>query len=334
MARFLAIEWDEYEVRAVEADIGNGRSAVHRVLRAALPRHEGSPTVADVSAALRSAFGADAKVPKEAVLVVPREALLVKALTLPLAPPEELPTMVRYQMVRELNLSLEGAALDFVPLPGSAAMDQQQVLAAALPADALARHHDVARQLGVHPTAMPPRPLAVAELLRAEHSGKSDRVASPPSDDAVLVIDFSTTSAELTVLVSGQVAFTRSHRFSEPVLDAAFPAAVVARETRRTLAALPSHFPNHPVGRVVILGDPAGQAALAQAVSEQAELPVEVVDPFQRASVAGNVDLPAGARGRFGALMGAVLGQASGRKPAMDFLNPRQPPVRRSRRKL
>ena len=328
MSRLLAIEWDDCEVRYIEADVDGPQVRPLRMVAARLPRHEASSSVAEVAAVLRSALGADAKLPKNAVLVVPREAMLVKQLALPAAPPDELPDMVRFQMLRELNTPLDEAALDFAPLPGSTSLEQQ-VLAAVLPAAALARQRDLAGELGVRPIALPPRPICVAELVRDE---TSDRVTS------VLLIDFTATAIEFTVLVEGQIAFTRSHRLSEPLADRVIPADVLSREARRTLMALRTHFPHHAVSSIRLLGDPANDRCLAEAVSAQTDLPAEVVDPFGAfasppPSHAGP-DVPAVERGRFAALIGALCAQARRRTLAMDFLNPKRPPVRRSRRKL
>lgn len=329
MSRLLAIEWDDCEVRYLDADVGGGRVTLHRVAALRLPHAEGSPGIAEVAAAVRADLGSGSKLPKDAVMVVSREALLVKPLGLPAAPTDELPDLVRFQMVREVSDSLDDAALDFATIPAPPSAGQQQVLAAVLPAEALARYQTLAHELGIRPVALPARPFSVAELVRETAADETT---------ATLLIDFTATAIEFTVLVAGQVVYTRSHRLSEPLSSKGVPADVLSRETRRTLAAVGSLFPDFAVQRIRLFGDPTGSRSLLEALSKQTGLAVDVVDPFQSlASSPGGektAELPAGAQGRFAALVGALTAQAETRSPAMDFLNPKKPPVRRSRRKL
>lgn len=350
MARRLAIEWDDHEVRVMEAEASGGRLAAPRVSAISLAAHEGPTRVADVVAALRSGLGTDDRHAKDAVIVVSRDAMQVKQITLPAAPTEELPNMVRFQMVRELNSPLDGAALDFAVLPTSRAADQPlELFVAAVSAEAMREHQSVAEGLGLRSVAMPPRPVAVAELARAI-AATGDRAPSAGTEtqptgegvaaskrEALLVIDFTTTAAEMTVLVDGQIVFARSHRWSEPVLEEGVPASVVARETLRTITAFQSHLPEYAVQRVVIFGEGQHHRPVATAISKQVGLNATIVDPLQALGISqplGATPLTPAARGRFAALAGALLAQAQGSKYRLDFLNPKQPPVRRSRKKL
>ena len=60
-----------------------------------------------------------------------RDQVQMKLLSLPPAPPEELPDLVRFQAEREFTALGDDAALDFIPLAGDATT-QHQVLAVAL----------------------------------------------------------------------------------------------------------------------------------------------------------------------------------------------------------
>ena len=81
---------------------------------------------------------------------VGRDNVQVQLLTLPPAPADELPDMVRFQAERDFTALGNEAALDFVPVSGDA-QTPNQVLAVALNSIGVVEARDVCEAIGVEP---------------------------------------------------------------------------------------------------------------------------------------------------------------------------------------
>ena len=106
---------------------------------------------------------------------VGRDHVQMKLLTLPPAPADELPDLVRFQAEREFTALGTEAALDFIPLAGDA-QTPHQVLAVALSPAGLAEAREVCQLLDVEPDRIVLRACAAAALV--------DRAGVMPADSS------------------------------------------------------------------------------------------------------------------------------------------------------
>ncbi|MEX2559658.1 MAG: hypothetical protein WD403_07070, partial [Pirellulales bacterium] len=133
MPRLLALEWDSREVRFAVALAKAGQSVIEHAFAVPLPaRLEGQASLGDTRTAesIGQALASLRLGRAETLVAVGRASIELKQLTLPPAPADELPDMVRFQAMREFTSLAEGWPLDFLPL-GAGTDGPRQVLAAA-----------------------------------------------------------------------------------------------------------------------------------------------------------------------------------------------------------
>jgi Tfp pilus assembly protein PilN len=254
------------------------------------------------------------------LVAVGRANIELRVLTLPPAPAEELPDMVRFQALKQFSTMGENWPLDYVPLEGVA--ENNSVLAAAIAPDVVDHIRTVCGQIKVEPKRLVLRPFAAASLWRRRSEDRR----------CTLMVDMLADEADLTVLTGGQVVFTRTVRLALGGDDELSRSLI--GEIRRTIAAAQNQLAGQRVERVVFCGDNEAQAPLRAQVSQNLSLDVEYFDPFSGLEFASG----AAARmpehpGRYAPLLGIVLDAAAGDRPAIDFLDPRRRPAPVSHRR-
>ena len=315
MPRILAIDWDRLEARALLLHAGATGSAVAGAWTASLSSVEGTVLSArEIGSRLAAAMGSAASGNVTTLVGVGRDQVQMVLLSLPPAPPEELPELVRFQAEREFTSLGDDAALDYIPLSGDATTPHQ-VLAAALAGAGLAEVRELCQAIGLEPERITLRATAAASFVARRLGAGSSEVS--------LVVNRLTDEADLTVLVGDQVVLVRTVRLSDST-ESAGRARALAGEIRRTIAAVRQQLGERIVGRVILCGN-ASEAADVATLATDLGLPVEMFDVAENApSGLARTGVPPGSLARFGALMGMALGEADGREPVVDFLHVRR----------
>lgn len=268
------------------------------------------------------------------VFAVPRGEVVLKRISFPPGPSRaDLPGMVRLQMVRQLTVSPENAAIDFVPLRGRGGIEVPEagtsmaraarapegstaVLAGALQGDRLAWRQAVARAAGGTLRRVALRSAGAAALL-AE--------AAQRRGGSTLGIALGSGSTEFVVVEDGQLVFARATDLFRPdkAEDVDAFAQKVAVEAKRTWMSYRVAPETSEIEAVVVLGADEAARLVAERCREALELPSEATDypPF--------VEAPAGMspadRTVMAPLVGLLAEPVIGRA-TMDFANPRQAP--------
>ncbi len=320
MPKLLALEWNSHEVRVVAAQTrGGGGLVVDEMF--AVPLEEDANVGASIAAAL-----SEHKVGKAPVLVaLGRASVELKELTLPPAPDEELPEMVRFQSLREFNALGEEWPLDYYPLhdePG----EQRHVLAAAVAPNVVQAVRDACSASGLELTRLLLRPCASSALfLQCERTGDYQ---------ARLLIDLLSDEANLTVLVDDTVVFMRTARLPRDMLAHTEECKPLVLEARRTLAAANNQLGGRKVEAVYIMGCSPEHQALLEHMRQDLKLPGEAVDPLAGIELSKRLARnPAEHPPQFAPLLGALMQEAGETAPALDFINPRKPPEPPSNRR-
>src|SRR3954464_1780639 len=148
MPRILAIDWDRHEVRAVLISAGPTGMSVAGAWAASLTTADPAGLSGkQIGGRLAAAMGGGVSGKVTTLVGVGRDNVQMKLMTLPPAPLDELPEMVRFQAEREFTALGTEAALDFIPLAGDA-QTPNQVLALALSPAGMAEARDVCEALG------------------------------------------------------------------------------------------------------------------------------------------------------------------------------------------
>ncbi len=315
MPRILAIDWDRLEARALLVHAGPTGASVVGAWTASLASADAAASTARaIGARLGAVIGGAASANATTLVGVGREQVQMVLLSLPPAPPEELPDLVRFQAEREFTSLGAEAALDYIPLSGDATTPHQ-VLAAALTATGIAEVRQLCEAVGVEPDRITLRATAAAMFV-ARRIGAGESEVS-------LVVNRLTDETDLTVLVGDQVVLVRTVRLPDPG-EVAGRARALAGEIRRTIAAVRQQLGEQQVSRVILCGI-AAEAGGATSLASDLGLSVEVFDVAANAPAGlAKTGVPAESLARFAAVMGMALGEADRRPPVVDFLNVRR----------
>lgn len=328
MARLLALEWNDSEARLAVAASRGDRVVFEQAFSVSLrpAGAEAAPSEVNIGQKIATAMAARGVGRLDTLVAVGRSSIELRQLSLPPAPDDELPELVRFQAMREFNALDERWLLDFVPI--DEAPDQpRSVLAAAVDPDLVAQLEGTCRTAGLKPRRMILRPCAAASLLcRAQVSARMQ---------VRLLVDLLGDEADLTAMIDRKVIFLRTARVPGDPLSRPEAASALLAEVRRTMAAVQNRLDGRRVATIVLCGAGAEHEALARHLDQQLGTPTELFDPFRGLELGG--DLQGGLPdhpGRFAPLLGMLLDEFHQTPHAVDFLHPRRPPPPPSRRNV
>jgi Tfp pilus assembly PilM family ATPase len=317
MPQLLALEWNGTEARLVLASGRGDQVVIEQAFAVDMrPRREDSekPEV-DIGARLVSALGARHIGKVDTLVAIGRTNIELRQLSLPPAPDEELPDLVRFQAMREFNELADDWLLDYVPLNDSPD-EPRNVLAAAVGPDLVAQIHQTCEKAGLKPKRLVLRACAAAELLSLMQAQRQSELR--------LLVDLLSDEADLTVIADGRVVFMRTTRLGGDPPQA----QVLFGEIRRTMAAVQNQLAGRKVESIVLCGSGLELSELARRIHVELEVPTELFDPFANLQLGRELqnDLP-DHPGRFTPLLGMLMTEFARRPHAVDFLHPRQRPA-------
>jgi hypothetical protein len=315
MPRILAIDWDRHEVRALLMASGPTGTSVAGAWAAPLATQDPAGLSAkQIGGRLAAAMSQPLEGKVTTIVSAGRDQVQMKLLSLPPAPLEELPDLVRFQAEREFTTLGENAALDFIPLSGDAE-NQHQVLAVALSPAGMTEVRELCQGLDLEPDRI---------VLRACAAGAAaNRAGVIAADKIALVVNPLTDEADLTVQSGEQVHLMRTVRLPEPTQVEGRQRALVG-EIRRTVAAARQQLTDRPVELVVLCGN-ASAPDSASGLADELDIPVVLFDATEGAPAGtASQGVPPESLARFAAVLGMALTEADRRPPIFDFANVRR----------
>jgi len=320
MSQLLALEWNGREARLVVAALRGDEAVIEEAFSVGLEPRQASEELLDVDVGERiaSALAARGIGRIDTVVAVGRSNIELRQLSLPPAPEEELPDMVRFQAMREFNELDENWLLDFVPISESSE-GPQSVLAAAIDPGTVKQIEQTCQTAHLKPRRLILRPCAAASLLGRSPTAETSR--------PTLLVDLLSDEADLTVMIDRKVIFLRTTRLSGDPLEDAKHLPSLLGEVRRTIAAAQNQLGGRRIESIVLCGRDEQHAALGNLIEAQLSIPTELFDPFEGLSLGRRVqrELPEHP-GRFAPLLGMALAELEETPHAIDFLHPRRPP--------
>ena len=316
MPQILALEYNDREARIVVASSRGESVVIEQAFCTELrsSSSEEDPEV-DVGQRIATALSAHGVGRIDTLVAVGRSSIELRQLSLPPAPEEELPEMVRFQAMREFNELDDQWLLDFV-LIGDPTEAGLNVLAAAIGPEQVEQVENTCRTAGLKPRRLVLRPFAAASLLSRVPGGAPDRPR--------LLVDLLNDEVDLTVMIGPRVIFLRTARMGgDPLRDDGQRQALLG-EIRRTIAATQSQLGGQRVESVVLCGTNEEHAALAETIKRNLGISTELFGPFDGRNLSRRLqkalpDHP----GRFAPLLGMALAELEGTGHAVDFLHPR-----------
>jgi Tfp pilus assembly PilM family ATPase/Tfp pilus assembly protein PilN len=317
MPRLVAIEWDASEARVVAGMSSGSTVSVEQAFIVPFSMRVDAPplTPAEIGARLGAALAERGLSKLDALVAVGRSSIELRLLTVPPAPKDELPDLVRFQAIKQLTTLGDDWPVDFVPLEASEEKEQT-VLAATVSPELIEQLRQTCAAAGLNMRRLMLRPFAAAATV------VQDVVAARCG----MLVDLLAEEADLTVTADGKAVFPRTVR-----LPATDEETVVGRslagEIRRTMVAAANQLAGRRVEEIVLLGRPDDHAGVRAKLSEDLDLPVRVFDPFDTVQCTGEVAAhPPHAAGRFAPLVGMLREEAAAERQGIDFLHPRRRP--------
>ena len=316
----IAIDWDDSELRYV---LGHLKGAsLQYVIAAGVVKWNAPPEASDVTSALRE-LQADFGIENVPTLVtIGRGKAELRDLQLPPVPVDELPEMVRMQVVHGLANAGENASVDF--LPTERTNEHVKLIAAAISAQELKRIGILCSSALLDVQRVCLRPLATVALHR--HFSASDH----ETKNNVLV-DLLADEAEIAIIQSGVVRSLRTVRLPA----GASRSNSLVRELKRSLVSCGEEA---APDQLVLWGDEEIHRDDVDALNAAFPFPVQVINPFKWIPENSKTDRPLPAHsGRFAPLIGMLVADQAHSAWLIDFLNPRkryEAPPNRGRKAL
>ncbi len=316
MAKLIALEWDAREARIAVANSRGNEVVVEQAFAVELSSTGDAPSHAEVGKLLADVFARHSLTGSDALVALPRSSIELRTLSLPLAPPEEIPDLVRFQAMQAFTSIGEDWPLDYVEL--DAHEESLNVLAAVVSPKQVEQIQSVCAASELQTRCLVLRPFAAVSLLR--------RCDSMDVFRGSLIVDLLPDGVDLTAVSKGQVVFMRSVRLPAQG-DAQAQAKALVGELRRTIGAAQNQMGGGSIEQIIICGGEAEHKVLHQTVSDALTLDVVSFDPFEAVRVARPLksNMPDNA-GRFAPLLGMLTCHVTGTGHLLDFLNPRKRP--------
>lgn len=335
MPRFLAIDWDGVEVRFV---LGNqnkekisvlkfGSAPLNRGFELAptedvekneelddsVPESEAPKETFDIGADLQALLKSHGVGASTNLYALSNSQMDVMYLTLPPAKDEEIPELLKNQAIREFPNFSDSQPLDFLPL-SDIPTEQRRILAVSQTKSQQKALQHITRSARRKPEKLEYRAAAVAAFSLYS---KLLSVDSPPT----LLLNVLCDELDLITVAGGQVINIRSVKL--PELHGAELQERLYTEISRMLAIGLQDYSDESITHLQFFLGENEHLELLERLRRQS-LEVSVVDPFSVALIRLD-DLPQ-SPGRFTALLGMILSEAAGKKPAIDLLHPKSKP--------
>jgi len=253
-----------------------------------------------------------------AIVVVPRSSVEIRELSLPPAPDNELPEMVKFLARSEFASLNDNWLLDFVPSSKDENVPRK-VLATGLSPERHKQIIGIAEHAGLKVKHIVLRPFESLGLMQS----------SLTEGRCSLIVDLDVEQVDMIVSFGSNVVATRTVRVPTTGVDRV---KNLFLEVKRTAASTTELLNGKEINEVVIIGDTPDDQPLQTIIDEKLNIPVRLVKPFELVKLPANFIVPE-EPARYSALLGSLLQQSSETKHTIDFLNPRKPIIRKDGRK-
>lgn len=344
--KLLALDWDRKTLRMVLVRARNDGVDLLKAVSVAIPPGVRTDDAASLGAFVREAMGQTRIGAKKAMLAIPRDHVVLNNLNIPPTPPEDLPAIVQFQVVKELPFPAEQATLDFAVTGEHDPKAPCGVLVAAVRNEDLTFYKSVALAAGLDVERIGLRPFANLIAVTA----KAPELAAK----ALLLVEVGPHFTEINIIRQGQLTFSRSanvtlpdqtevesERFKDSRIvttqtherkeDEATREAVseLMVEFVRSVEAYRATDPAFSLDHIVVCGATGFESYVVQALAARYATQAELFTPDRAMDLA-----PQRARELrgFNAALGLAIGHSRRGLSFIDFLHPKKPVSKRTLR--
>lgn len=268
-------------------------------------------------------------------LVIGREHVALRRLTLPTTEASELPSMTRLAMQRDLPFDAESAVIDFVPV--DLGESSTTVLAVAVKQQVIDHWTALCRAAGLTVERIALRAMGAMSVAASAPAEESITQSSDAAARSALVIDIRSDGIEFSVMERGTVRTSRPAEVPPPQDRLAIVEAVVTEARRTWMSArvetggtgnggtriLPVSSSSTEPNRVILMGDQRVCEYAAEPLQQMLGVPVQVIHQHHQI-IWPEVDAIQPDEHHW-SLAGALL-ESAVRKETIDLAHPRREP--------
>ncbi len=342
--KLLAIDWDAKDLRLVLVRPRTDGVDLLKAISVPIPRDVVMDDAESLGAFVREAVRQAKVRAKRAVLSIPRDQVVLNTLSLPPSPEEDLPSIVQFQIAKELPFAADQATIDFAVCGTFDPKESCSVLVAAVRNEQLGFFRNVAAEAGLTLERIGLRPHANLLAVLAKAPGLQDK--------SLLVVEVGPRMTEIDIIRGGAVAFSRAasvmlpefdgrqagqiqdSRIQLPALedresDEATRKAVseLMVEVVRSFEAYRATEPGASVDQIIVCGATDLEKELAEALASRFAAQAALYMPDRALDL--TPQRAKELRG-FSAALGLALGHSSHGPSHFDFLHPKKPVSRRA----
>lgn len=306
---FVAIEISEDQLLVAIAQKSGLRCRVGDVLKLDVSE----TTDEEAGEALKEKLSSLGGAKSDAIAIVSRSLAEIRELTVPPAPDNELPEMIRFQARNEFASLNDQWKLDYVTLTDDPT-EPRKVLAAAISPDLETKIQTICQYAGLKLKRIVLRPFATLDLLNPHLTG----------DALSLIVDQNADSTDMSIVKGDMLFSTRTVRVPKS-LTAEQSSNQLITEVRRTVASHKSSADGDSINNIVVSGQEAQHRHLKGDLEGKLGLAVTFLDPFDLVDIENRPDKDSDVdSARFASLLGALETEISGEPPRLDFANVRK----------
>jgi hypothetical protein len=315
--RYLAIDADAHGLTVAAGTVRGGSVQIERTpLALDAPQALSPSTAAALGQRLAELLKSAGVAPAPVLFAVGRDRIVFKEIKHPPSPPQDEPSVVRFQAMKEFTESPDDGVLDYVPL-GAEPSGERRSLVSFINRDVYAAIQTVCDTAGLKLAAVTPRPFAIASA--AARAVTTGAIPVPDAVDAAIgVLTLNETSGEFAVVKNGAI------RYSRPISAIAMTGeAALVGALRNNLAFYSAQAGGDAVQAIYLAEAETGLSGWSGRLGASLPVPVFPFDPL--AGTDGAERVPPRLRSRFAGVVGLLAGQAKFGPPPINFAQPRQP---------
>ncbi len=333
MSKKIIIDWQQDSLIVAVGQAHAGTVTIDRLNEQAIGRStEGSvggedepqPLNTDAAQALARAIDELGLRKSEAAIILSRDLVEVRTISIPRIEAAELPDLIRFQAQRQLANMGDAWTLDYVLLPDSPGQEMLTALVGALSPAILQSIETACERAGITPTHVVLRPFEIARLVAAS--------GTLPGGGPALVVCLSDRQADLLILDQGQIVQVRSTKLpdqTEPWRTA------LGGELRRSLMAASVQLSNKEINRALLIASPTAAQNAVELLSELLDCQIARIDPISLlgGEASHHRQIVEHSAHRLAGIAGSLSLPSSVANSKIDFKDPkRRPPPKKNTR--
>ncbi|MHB9094395.1 MAG: type IV pilus biogenesis protein PilM [Eubacteriales bacterium] len=220
-------------------------------------------------------------------MAVSGENIIVRDLTVPPMPDNELTEAVRYEAEALLPIPGKDVTIDFVKsdiiLDGD--IKKQEILIVAVRNETIDRLTRFAESVGLHPRVIDIEPLTLFRAMKKLNPGML------PSDGSYAVINIGSASTNISVFKGSRLLFTRTAGIGGQKLSEILTPMIgeLVTEVRRSLEYYLAQYREQKISHIFMTGGGTQQEGLTSYINSELGIPVVVFNPAQYLQVSRKI---------------------------------------------